>query len=524
MRSWRRRGRKAQASAVAVILGLMLVVTFIANFMATTLPQQMTINDVNHDLVVENEAGRLSALLVQAASESAVGAELSQPFILGSEGLPPFAPPDGGTIGPAAAGSTEGVNFTLSGAFSPPSAGKPNSGSSGSCTVSSQSHGNTTGLSCTGSTNVVWNFSAGNGLHYSVSGTGGLGAIVNFTTSGSLITIGSVGGAINKVYVLGSNDTVYINATGGAMVTVLVVGSYDTFNLGGTGGAGFNILLVGNHDSVTTSLTGGGRVLLVGYGQYDSFTASGTSSTFTVYYTGFNSAKPTTSQCPYANSALTDTVGGSAGTVTYNDTTYTNSGHTGNASGWYYNYNNPSASNCVFVAVGNIAETSAGGAFAVQLRNTYAPQAVVGFDYGAIVLAQRGGIPLLVDPPYISHVGTSATIWVPIFTSQISEAAGAGTATLEFRLVSVRTHTWPGGGYNITPGSRVTVKITTPYAAAWMLYLNATSAFAGLASCAGTSKVCSGAYSTGGTLGTVTISLPVTSVTVEVATFSVALT
>lgn len=115
VRAWRRRGRKAQVSAVATILGLLLVVSFIANYLSTSLPQYMTVNDVSHDLLVENEVGRLSALLFQASNKSTLGLELSQPIVLGSAGLPPFAPPDRGAIAPAVGGSKETVKFGVTG-------------------------------------------------------------------------------------------------------------------------------------------------------------------------------------------------------------------------------------------------------------------------------------------------------------------------------------------------------------------------------------------------------------------------
>jgi len=523
-RSWRRRGRRAQVSAVATIFGLLLVVTFIANYISTTLPQQMTINDINRDLTTENEVGRLTALLQQAAAQSATGSQFSQPIVLGSQGEPPFAGPDNGAIGPLAGGASEALTFTLSGPFAAPYPGVPNSGSDKGCSISATYKGHATGISCTVASTVVWNFSAGDGLHYYLNGTVAIGTIANFSTNNSIVSIGSSGGAGSKIYIDGSNDTVYVNASVATSIAVTVVGNYDTLALGATAGAGYNILEVGSHDSISTSVTGGGGLKLVGFGQYDSLTASGVYLAIAVYYTGFNLFNPSTYQCPYANSALTNTVGGTAGTVTYNDTTYTNSGHTGNASGWTYNYNNPATSNCPFVTVASSSTLTLGSGFVVRLHNTYAPRAEVADDFGAVVFAQYGGIPVLIDPPPISLVGTSITLWVPALENQIGDEAGTGTAALEFRLVSVQTSSWPSGAYHFLAGSQVSLVVKTPYAAAWMQYFNASSSFAGDASCVGTSHVCSGTYAPFGPLGTVTLSVPVTSVVVEVATFSATLT
>ena len=89
-RRWRRRGRRAQVAPVATILGLLLVVTFIANYIATTLPSQMSANDTNHEVQVENQLGQFVALLQAYSSANAVGAQVTLPVSLGSVGAPPF--------------------------------------------------------------------------------------------------------------------------------------------------------------------------------------------------------------------------------------------------------------------------------------------------------------------------------------------------------------------------------------------------------------------------------------------------
>ena len=96
--------------------------TFIANYIATTLPNTMGQNDLQHEMQVENQVSQLSALVRAIAGTKVVGAQASQPITLGSLGAPPFAAPDGGYISPLATvnnttgnfpGST--FNFTLSG-------------------------------------------------------------------------------------------------------------------------------------------------------------------------------------------------------------------------------------------------------------------------------------------------------------------------------------------------------------------------------------------------------------------------
>jgi len=115
VRKWRLRGRRAQVSAIATILGLLLVVTFIANYLTATLPNAMSVNDLNHVVLIENQVGRLQALLQAASQDNAVLAQLTQPVTLGGQGIPPFASADPAMIGPERNGSQFWLNYTLQG-------------------------------------------------------------------------------------------------------------------------------------------------------------------------------------------------------------------------------------------------------------------------------------------------------------------------------------------------------------------------------------------------------------------------
>ena len=99
-RRWRARGRRAQVAPVATVLGLLLVVTYIATYLSTTLPNQMSVNDLNHDLLVQNQVGQVSVVTDQIALAGAVGGQQVFPISLGSAGTPPFAGPDGAEILP----------------------------------------------------------------------------------------------------------------------------------------------------------------------------------------------------------------------------------------------------------------------------------------------------------------------------------------------------------------------------------------------------------------------------------------
>jgi len=114
-RAWRRRSRRAQVSAVATILGLLLVVTFLANYIATTLPNDMTQNDLQRETLVQNQVSELSILLQAIASHGEVGAQVSQAVALGSAGLPPFANADAGALTAGNLSASLKLNFTLVG-------------------------------------------------------------------------------------------------------------------------------------------------------------------------------------------------------------------------------------------------------------------------------------------------------------------------------------------------------------------------------------------------------------------------
>jgi len=114
-RSWRRRSRRAQVSAVATILGLLLVVVFIANYISTVLPNTMGQNDLEHEVLVQNQVAQFGQLLWAYTSSDAVGAQVSAPVTLGTAGAPPFAGPDPSTLQSLLNQSSLSVSFTITG-------------------------------------------------------------------------------------------------------------------------------------------------------------------------------------------------------------------------------------------------------------------------------------------------------------------------------------------------------------------------------------------------------------------------
>jgi hypothetical protein len=541
-RRWKRRGRRAQVAAVATILGLLLVVTFIANYLATTLPNQMSINDLNHDLQVENQVGRLQALLSSVSEAGTPGAPVSQPITLGSAGLPPFAPADSGSIVQSL--SREWVNYTVAGkiAFAPPVAGPPGGYVGSKCTVSPPSPPNSTSISCSGSTSITWNFSAGNGLNYYVNGTGGLTVRLNITTSDSSISITASGGAGSGVYLIGSDDFLnYTNEGGSSASPILVFGNYDNVSTSAKGGSATTVLIFGNHDVVSSSVKGSSTVLVSVYGSYDTvYPSSGGSNTD--YFTGFNPQDPTSLTCPYGNESSTDTLvtsGGGSGTATWNNTGYT---HTGTSGSFTEHWVTPAGFACPFTNQPTVvaAGTPAAG-FAVQLQNTYAPVARVAYDLGGIVFAQSGGQPLFVDTPPIAltvasqtykahtyHNVTGLSVWAPSFQGALPSESGVSTGVLNARLISPGSITLYGST-GFTSATNITITVMTQYFDAWVSFFTS-QGWPVSPTCTlvttGASCLAPIPFATNGPLGIVSLTVPNTNLramSVAAPTFSVGL-
>jgi hypothetical protein len=530
-------------SAVATILGLMLVVTFIANYLSTTLPQNMSIYDVNHDLLTENEVGRLSALLEQAASQDAVGAELSQPFVLGSQGLPPFAPQDAGSIGSEASGASENLAFTLSGpaTYLPPVAGPVGGHSSGTGVCPTPT---STGFSDTGPCNVIWNFT-GDSKSFSIAQTGPESDAVNVTTNSSTITVTGTGSGSSYYQFIGTLNTITMTGVGSGPMNVSVIGSSNSLALSTTGASPIVVYIYGNHDTLTVSSTGGGAVKVVVYGTQDTFSVPMDTGNqrFNLYLNGFNATAPTSSLCPYGNLSATDTVTGFTETGLGGLTEYVNNavGYyanttggpgscTGNSTCWSTHDRNVALTTCPFFTAASVPFRNSGvegASIEVHLRNSYAPPADVAYDQGAVVFAQGGGIPVLVDPPVLSYSGSpneALLLFVPQFEGQIGAEAGVGTAELTFQLISAQTLVFPSEGFSVATGTNVVITLVTPFAVGWMDYLHSVPSLSGLVSCTGLQNVCTANYSPAAPLGTITISVPVKTLTLNTAVFAVALT
>jgi hypothetical protein len=542
-RRWRRRGRRAQVAAVATILGLLLVVTFIANYLSTTLPQQMSVNDLDHNLQVENQLGRFQALLHAVSEQADLGAQVSQPVTLGSQGLPPFADADSGAIA-SLNGSSYSLSYQLAGPsyFRPPSTGIAGGSLSGCVLVNTAL---VVSLTCAAPANPIYNFTGTPTTGFSVSSALGTNYALNFSTNGTSttaepITLTTTAGATTMtVYLYGSNDTINLDLHTATTVNLIEFGTNDTVSISATvTGSTVNLLSVGYKDAI--SITDGLGLKLNAYvaGWADTTTMTTTSgdssaaTAVTVYYTGFTN---TTLLCPNDNLAATDSVSGSNSVGTYVayynvTTTFTPTAVTH----WtqHAEVTTPVESGCpLFYTVTVTSPTAPRFAgLNIHLLNTYAPVADIGLDAGAVVFAQPGGVPQIIDPPGLTVTDsatlgvTQVNLWFPVFIGKGAGEAGVQSAILSARLVALTSFVLtPSSSYTVANNTNIVLTVTTPFASGWWSYFNATYPSSWIA-CAG--HGCYGLYNGLGDFGTVSLTIPTGTnlnyFTVDVATFSFA--
>lgn len=540
-RTWRRRSRRAQVSAVATILGLLLVVTFIANYISTTLPNTMGQNDLQHDVEVENQVAQLSALMQVTAESGAISAQVSQAVTLGSVGAPPFAAADSSTIAPGNQSSGLGVNFTLAGpsSYNPPT-GFPASNLANLPAVCSPRPPTTTMTCGTHKGDVyAWNFSAGDGLAYSVTmGTGKNLVELNFATNGSTISVSGLSGMPTYIQILGSNDTLSLSNNGGGNnpISVNITGNYDTIATGSFPGGSSTIIIhvLGDNNIINgdSASSGGGNtfyVSIVGTGNSLLLTPSG-GDDYHAYLTGFDVLNPSSPYCPYGALAHTNPITGYTNAIGQSENSYLyetfNNSTAYPGSGTVYPGSQPthrfSITNgteapfaCPFFSQ-FVLPIPAGGAppsaaLVVHLNNVYSTRAEVALDQGAVVYAQPGGLPVFVVPPRISLSNGVLSVFVPRFSGLIGSESGVGTADVSLRLLNTQEIALPSNHFSLLSGTAVTIKVISPYVAAWYAYFHASSsAFAPYVTCTGSNSVCTALYNPGGPLGTVTLSIPTT--------------
>jgi hypothetical protein len=538
-RLWRRRSRRAQVSAVATILGLLLVVTFIANYITTTLPSQMQVNDLNHELTVENQLGRLQTILYGTSEADAIGAQISAPVSLGSAGDPPFANPDGATVSGAPGFNTSASEIAYAysvlgalGFFPPLGFGAVNPTPPSTCTIT------TTTMTCGYTSAAVrTNFSLASGSSFTPSLDDGSGLMaINISTNSSSITFSNIQGFHFLLTVVGSDNTITINSNGAVTPTITVLGSNNTLALNAAGGGNtFKVLIIGNDNTVTGPGTAGDTTIyLTTYGIGNVWqVTSGGSDSYHAWFNGFNPSDVVSTQCPVGALALANSITGFTGAnnaklvETFNNSTSYNNPSTKTSTGLTEIYQSVAATTCPYVSQPTIAlqqTITPGSVVVLGLTNAYIPSAEVAFDEGAVAFAQEGAYPILVDPPEFTYTGATASLWIPQFVGSIGTSSGLGTVGLTFRLLNVQTLVLPATGLALPTSGYLDLTVVSPYAQAWYNYFTTANGFKTLTTTCTPTTVCSGAFAAPEPLGTVTLAIPLgalTSLTVTTAQFSV---
>ncbi|MGI0131531.1 MAG: hypothetical protein ACREDK_00305 [Thermoplasmata archaeon] len=457
IRQRRGRARKGQVAAVATILGLLMVVSFIANYVLLQLPGEMSTVELEHEAQVENQLSRLQATVLAEAAHPSTLLALSSPVTLGSGSSPPFGPPTPGAISPEAdAVRTSGVYQIAQVVPAPPAW---NLGSS--CA-------NGFGQPCAGNSNTFFYNYSGNGSILDIKVTGGNNAVVyNFT---------------------GSNDTVTITALGNSVQSLIVVvnGSDDAFTFVKGGST--------NKNPVASFIFFGERDTM----SLDPSSAINGNIAITVAFVG------TLSQlCPYGNLSNTDrmrsngTAGNSGLTVNvswWNAVGYVSPRHVmtypGGISSQTIGFQNETGYvQCAFTkSYPSTYTTLHEGGLVVHLYNRYQPGADVVYEDGAIILAQQGGSGVMLSPPPFttasSPSGLSAKFTLVNLLSGFASQSGVTTAAVTSQLLAVHTvsiHSGVGGFFLSSP---FFINVTTLYPTAWLSYFTSHGQlFPGGASC-----------------------------------------
>jgi hypothetical protein len=446
MHSWttighrRSRSRKGQVSAVATILALLLVVSFIANFLVGELPGDMEQIETNHIVQVEDQLARLQATISAEAQDPGTQVALVTPVTLGSLAEPPFGQAATSSIQTEIPGVGTVANYQF--AALTPMALTWNSGGS-ACLAGGH------GTCSTGAAKDTYNFE-GNGsvLGVTISGSGD-SLFYNLTGSNDSLTITWSGPNANKAVVVlnGSNDSVTLKKsatdTGSPVMSFTFYGANDKFTLTPSG---------------SHSGAGGTKISVSFFGSINGI-------------------------CPWGNLTATDKLGvfGGGGllvnvsTTWWNAIGYQSAPHTHSYSSGFATFQNQTGfARCAFTNEYPTSLTSQeSGGLLVNIHNHYVASALVAFDQGAVVAAEAGGGSVMVDQPTIvvtdRPAGTIASITLINLVMTPSTEAGLSTAAVMSQILSV-SHFSMIARANESLSSPFNFTINTLFPDAWWAY------------------------------------------------------
>lgn len=436
-------------SAVAVVLGLLLVVSFIATYALGPLPDQEAQNEFQHELQVENQLARLQAVILSQTKSPEPQALMVSPLTLGSQPVPPFGGPSKGDLTFLANGTGPVLNNMFgTSIYRPPSW---NNGSM--CVLHTGSCVNAVNNQC--NPPLTDNYSANN-------------SIFSYTISGS--------GQCVRLNITGTNDQITVNVPIGGLKLFFVelYGTLDRLTLN-YGGSNFNSTLwvFGSQNTV-------------------NFTATGSHDQVGVKFVGESSAS---TLCPSGNLTVTDSANAfSTGTgnllnlTWYNDQNFqTPYNQTGMAPGGHLDFigwqNLTSNSiSCAWYATRLAPSPTFGfGGLTVFLENRFDAAATIGFEGGGIFEGSANGESVMIDPPPLYFIPTSAGPTVhfvllslsgPAVYQQGYSTAGIGTSVLSAKQFNLTV----GSSHNQAVGDPV-LNLTTHFPLAWIDFFATSPAY-----------------------------------------------
>jgi len=471
IRQRRHRARAAQVSAVATILGLLLVVTFISQFVIAPLPIRMASIEYEHVVQVEDQLARLQATVLAQASNPGVGLALSSPITLGSGSLPPWAGPSSGAVQSESASIRTVGGYALSQVVPAP----PTWGFGSNCLFNGSGK-------CASNGNIdTWNVTGQDNSSFGITINGNSNSV--------------------RYNITGNNDSIYINWTGGdtGFVQFIINGSDDhiIYNKGGsdTSRPVAQFLFFGQRDVFDFNPSG-------------SHAAPGSMNLTVVFIGSLNEI------CPYGNLSSTDrlgtlTAGGSnlnMSVIWWNAVGYATAPHTvpypGSPSGTEFItfQNSTGILGCAFTKSYPTAYTNHFGAgLVVHLYNHYQPPTDIAYDQGAIIENAEGGRAVMVVPPALTYTvvpqGFSVTLTLVNLVGTTLTDAGTETAAITTQILGVQTVLLANSGGSFQLTSPLFFNVSTLYPAAWAgFFTGHPQLFPGGASCR-SSVVISAPYS-----------------------------
>ena len=423
-------------AAVATVLGLLLVVSFIASYVLVDLPNQMQQAEFDHTLLVENQLGALQSSILAQAGNPGMPVSVLSPVTLGSSAVPPFAPASDGSLQPEPNGTQVGLAYSYSRFVSAPPAWNASPG----CPP--------TGHPCNSGTS--WdNITGAPNSTYTFKLNGGAPSFVfNFTGNNDTISITWLGKSVGFVYMIFNGSFLHVTMTKGS-----------------NGGAGTSPFIVttfyGQNDVLETGLNGAGITMLTRFfgstnGQLcpvanlsnsDSFYWNATSNTNT------NVTVDWLNSIGYSSGPTSFTVG-TGSTLTFQNITQFPGG---------------CAWTKAFTA--NYLSTALSGV-RVHLNNRYSPPADLLYDQGAVILSHPGLGSIMVAPPRITASPVVGGGWLANLTivnveGSFVDVAGTQTTGVVSHVQSIQTYVINGQPLKSLFLTGVLLTLTTPYPNAW---------------------------------------------------------